>query len=60
MKITHFHMNISKFSNRLIFDMHGGNEEKVKFHFGNPYKLWYNEFKNEFYSICYNVLRNIF
>ena len=48
MKINHFDMKMSKISNRLLFDMHGGKHKKVKFPFGNPYKWWSNEFKNKF------------
>ena len=36
MEMNHFDMKICKFSNRLVFDMHVGNNLKAKFHHNDP------------------------
>ena len=59
MEMSHFDMKISKFLNLLLFDMHVGNDKKLKFYHGTTVKNAQMGLKIKFTRHCFSVFRNI-
>ena len=59
MEMSHFDMKISIFSNHLLFDMHVGNDKKLKFYHGTTVKNAQMGLKIKFKRHYFSVFRNI-